>query len=201
MANPYTGEIYELAEGEKPTEGDLGLTQIQVDSLLPLKPQDRIPELQHLLERQKNQQREHQLICQHDKVLVATVGLPRSGKTTWAKMQAYPIVNPDAIRLALHGQRFIAEAEPYVWAIAKTMVKALFLAGHKVVVLDATNNTVKRRQEWVSKEWATYFKHIDTSAQVCIERADEEDDHDIMPVIERMASQYEPLTDDEKRWL
>ena len=35
--------------------------------------------------------------------LIVMVGLPRSGKTTWARKQGYPIVNPDSIRLAFHG--------------------------------------------------------------------------------------------------
>ena len=40
------------------------------------------------------------------KEIIVTVGLPRSGKTTWAREQGYPIVNPDSIRLSLHGKRF-----------------------------------------------------------------------------------------------
>lgn len=136
-------------------------------------------------------------MTQQDWTLLCTVGLPRSGKTTWARKQNLPIVSPDAIRLALHGQRFIAEAEPHVWAIAKTMVRALFLAGHKMVILDATNNTRKRRDEWQSKEWKTYFKVIDTPASVCLDRARAEGDEYIMPVIERMAAQYEGLQVDE----
>src|SRR5690554_6874569 len=35
----------------------------------------------------------------HKHILICTVGLPRSGKTTWARKQSYPIVNPDSIRL------------------------------------------------------------------------------------------------------
>lgn len=51
--------------------------------------------------------------------LVLMVGLPRSGKSTIARSGRVPIVSPDAIRLALHGQPFIASAEPTVWATAK----------------------------------------------------------------------------------
>jgi predicted kinase len=133
-------------------------------------------------------------------ILIATVGLPKSGKTTWAKAQSYPIVNPDAIRLAIHGQRFIAEAEPFVWATAKAMVKALFLAGHKIVVLDATNNTRKRRDDWKSNNWELHLKYFDTSAEICFDRATEENDTEIIPVIERMAAQQEVPQDDEKVW-
>ena len=42
-----------------------------------------------------------------EKQLILTVGLPRSGKTTWALAQGYPIVAPDAIRLAVTGQRYV----------------------------------------------------------------------------------------------
>ncbi len=123
--------------------------------------------------------------------LIATVGLPRSGKTTWARAQARPIVNPDSIRLAIHGQRFVAMAEPWVWATAKTMVRALFLAGHDVVILDATNLTNKRREDWLSKEWQTLFHVLDTPKEECLRRAGP--DTEIAAVIERMAREIEPL--------
>lgn len=138
--------------------------------------------------------------AEHRHILIATVGLPRSGKTTWAQSQAYPVVCPDAIRLALHGQRFVGLAEPFVWAIAKTMVRALFLAGHRHVILDATNTTRKRRDEWRSNDWGLFFRHIDTPADVCRQRAQAENDADILPVIDRMAGQWEPLGEDERRW-
>ena len=144
--------------------------------------------------------RESALTTKQNKILIAMVGLPRSGKTTWALSQAWPIVNPDSIRLAIHGQRFISRAEPFVWATAKTMVRALFLAGHKIVILDATNTRRRLRDEWQSKDWATFFKVIDTGAEICLERAAEQSDAEIVPVIERMAAQYEPLGHDEMRW-
>jgi tRNA uridine 5-carbamoylmethylation protein Kti12 len=80
------------------------------------------------------------------------------------------------------------------------MVRALFLAGHKVVILDATNTRRKLRDEWQSKDWATFFKVIDTEAKICLERAANQGDGEIVPVIERMAAQYEPLDQDEKQW-
>lgn len=131
-------------------------------------------------------------------VLVVTVGLPRSGKTTWARKQGTPIVNPDSIRLALHGQRYIQLAEPIVWAIAKIMVRALFLAGHRSVILDSTNTTRKRRDEWVSDQWTTLFKPISTSRRECLRRSKEEKDTEIMPIIDKMDEQFEALERDEK---
>ena len=135
-----------------------------------------------------------------DWILIALVGLPRSGKSTWGRAQGWPIVNPDAIRLAIHGERFNAQAEPFVWLVAKTMIRALFLAGHRVVIFDATNTTRKRRDDLRSVEWETYFKVIDTSPEVCLNRAVSENDSDIIPVIERMVAQFESLEADEREW-
>jgi hypothetical protein len=71
------------------------------------------------------------------KRLILTCGLPRSGKSTWARGQGVPVVNPDSVRLALHGQVYRKESENMVWAIAETMIRALFIArlgdAHQVV--------------------------------------------------------------------
>lgn len=142
-------------------------------------------------------------------LLICTVGLPRSGKSTWINelkseplimvpLMYAPRVSPDSIRLSLHGQRFAPEAEDMVWTIAKLMVKSLFNAGHNIVIVDATNTTKKRRDFWKSKEWEIRFKILDTPASECIERARHENDEGIEPIISRMADQFEPLTDDEK---
>lgn len=133
------------------------------------------------------------------KTLWMTVGLPRSGKTTSARGMKMPIVNPDSIRIALHGQRFIGEAEPMVWAIARYMVAALFEAGHDDVVLDATNTTVKRRDEWVDKRWRRMFVPMAADETECLARAARLNDSYIVPIIEKMAAQYEHPTSEEIR--
>jgi len=136
------------------------------------------------------------------KILILTVGLPMSGKTTWCheyhQKSGAAIVNPDSIRLALHGQRYAANAESYVWAIADTMVKSLFLGGHEVVVVDATNNTWKRRAFWSNSNWDTYCKLMNFSRSTCIQRARRINDSEIVPVIERMANNHEHLREDEQ---
>lgn len=133
-----------------------------------------------------------------NKILRVCVGLPRSGKSTLIKrIEQGVIVNPDSIRLALHGQRYVQEAEPYVWAIAQTMVKSLFLAGNPLIYLDATNTTVKRRKMWISDEWESRVFLMLTSKEECKMRAIKAGDHEIVPVIERMASQFEEVTKSE----
>ncbi|MCH8030796.1 MAG: ATP-binding protein [Bacteroidetes bacterium] len=131
--------------------------------------------------------------------LIMAVGLPLSGKSTWAKERQKPMVNPDSIRLALHGQAYIAEAEPHVWAIARTMVRALFIAGHQIVILDATNTTEKRRKEWESpnEEWVREFVVVRTPKARCIERAATSGRKNMIPIIECMAKTFTVPTTDE----
>lgn len=136
-------------------------------------------------------------------VLWCMVGLPRSGKSTWIKdmhyrNEFYPIVSKDAVRLALHGERFLVEKEDEVHRISRMMIHALFLAGHKVVVLDETNTTVKRRNQCRSEHWSVRFKVFSTSREECIRRAIATNDTVIVPIIERMARHFEPLTVAEK---
>ena len=116
------------------------------------------------------------------KTLICTVGLPRSGKTTWARL--------DAIRLAVHGQRFWAPAEKRVWVDAHQMVRALFLAGHEWVIVDACHTTRKRRDFWLPEspeDWDLYFYLLFTSREECLAQARAIDDQEIIPVIESMA--------------
>lgn len=132
------------------------------------------------------------------KILIATVGLPRSGKSTWARTQAYPIVCPDEIRTALHGHRFIAESEPFVWAICRVMIRSLFGAGHHFIILDACNSTRKRRDEWRTPEWSLCFKLFETDEQTCFDRAQKDGDSEICPIIASMAAKFETLDPDEE---
>ena len=127
------------------------------------------------------------------------MGLPRSGKSTVAKTMGYPIVNPDAIRLAVYGQRFWAAGEKLVWANADIMVKALFGAGHDKVVLDATNLTRWQRDQWQSKDWETIIHPIHTPPDVCKQRAIDTCQPDLVEVIDMMLEKFEPLEEDESR--
>ncbi len=139
------------------------------------------------------------------KTLIVTVGLPRSGKSTWSletsKQLKCPIVNPDAVRLAVHQTRFMKSAEPTVWMVTQYMVRALFHAGHNTVILDATNTTKARRKFWLDEcEQGFYgddarvmFAVFDTPALECQDRAIADNMLDLVPVIDAMDGRFEPL--------
>ena len=60
------------------------------------------------------------------KLLILTVGLPQSGKSTWsrqyAKEKGIPHVNPDSIRMSFYGHPFIRKAEAWIWPFVRVMV-------------------------------------------------------------------------------
>lgn len=126
-----------------------------------------------------------------------TVGLPRSGKSTWSQTQNFPIVSLDCIRLAFHGNKRNSIAEPFIIPIAKVMVQALFNAGHNTVILDSNAVTKAKRKEWESKSWIRKYVEFYTEKEICIERAKQNNQEDLIPVIERLDSERDPITNDE----
>lgn len=135
--------------------------------------------------------------------LLSMLGLPRSGKSTiTARLRrelGVPVVNADSIRLALHGQRYEALAESFVFAIREVMVRSLFNAGHELVIYDETNFSRATRDRMKSKNWDNLYLLVDTTPEVCKERALLTEQPDLLPVIDAMAARYEPLGDDEER--
>lgn len=87
-----------------------------------------------------------------NKLLVLS-GPPRCGKSTWAhnRVEQRPgcaIVNCDAVRRALYQRRFWMPCEKLIHPYAWIMVRALFIAGHREVIIDETNLTLESIGEW-----------------------------------------------------
>src|SRR3990167_4981228 len=135
------------------------------------------------------------------RILIALMGLPRSGKSTIAqklsKELSAPIVSKDNIRLALHGRVYETLAEPFVKAISKVMVHSLFLSGHRIVIADETHYSRLARDFMSDGPWTTRFYHVPTSTEVCHQRATDTNQPWLHPVIDEMSSRYEPLGENE----
>ena len=139
-----------------------------------------------------------------DRLLIAMMGLPRSGKSTLSqklsKELSAPIVSKDNIRLALHGRTYESLAEPFVKAISKVMVTALFLSGHEIVIADETHYSRAARDFMSDGPWTTRFYQVYTSPEVCHQRALDTNQPWLHAVIDEMVSRYEPLGEDEKHY-
>lgn len=77
------------------------------------------------------------------------------------------------------------------------MAKALFLSGHSTIIIDATNTTKERRDEWKKTfpDYNIHFQRFFTSKKVCIERAKGDGREDLIPVIENMANNFQEEVD------
>jgi predicted kinase len=134
--------------------------------------------------------------------LICMCGLPRSGKSTIARKLAdangWPVVSGDAIRLALHGQRFALAAEPMVRALKILMIRALFIAGQRTIISDDTHYSREARDAAKSADWDTVFYPVDTPVEVCVARAYDTSQEDLEPVIRSMDARKDPLDSDEQ---
>lgn len=132
-----------------------------------------------------------------NKTLIIMVGLPFSEKTTKAKELGFPIVAPDAVRLAIHGRNYCPEAEGLVWSLMRYLVSALFNVGHSHVILDGTNVKKRRRDQWINPKWDRKFMVSPLDAYECQQRADSVQDtllrEQLKESINRIAVDYEEV--------
>lgn len=116
--------------------------------------------------------------------LILTVGIPGSGKSTWAQnliaeKPNYQIISTDSIRAQLYGD----EAIQGEWMeIHRAIVQALKLArqsmsqGHTAAVIyDATNAKRRQRREFIQLARSCHYHPliaawIDTPLAVCLQR-------------------------------
>lgn len=135
--------------------------------------------------------------------LLVTVGLPRSGKTTWARATGLPCVETDLVRKVLHGVEYMAKLEPVVWLVTEWIIEYMLRQGHSYIIVDATNITKKRREHW--QRFATMaairFVLFDTAASDCVDRAVVNGEEELVPIIQRMATEYQPLDAQERQQL
>jgi len=130
-----------------------------------------------------------------DNILICTVGLPRSGKSTWARATGRPVINPDGVRLAKTGRRWWGPIEHEIWADIRTMIRSLFWSGNKILILDSTNFQKRARDTICPSSdvlWERRFVVFDTPVDVCKERA-MQTYPELCDVIDWFANNWEPI--------
>ena len=127
--------------------------------------------------------------------LIITVGLPGSGKTTWAKEQPYFRVNRDDIRAELGVKTYSRRNEDIVRTERDRRISK-YLDGNATVICDDTNIIASTRSKLaaLAKEHNAEFEVNDSFMQVPIEecfRRDLQRERSVgKDVIERMYYQY-----------
>lgn len=139
---------------------------------------------------------------EHNQQIILTIGLPASGKTTWAtefvKNNPHFInINRDDIRRMINGSpkaKFRPKKETLVTNMQKEMAEEAFLSGYSIIISD-TNLNPKTVESW--KKFAydrgipcNKQKFTDVPHGVCIERDKVREDKVGTKVIMGMYNRY-----------
>jgi len=131
--------------------------------------------------------------------LICTVGLPYSGKETWAKKQGLPVIDLEVVKGQLSqtpsnsNQRSKKETE--VLTYTKQLIQSLFVSGNPVVILLAENLSQKDRDFWLDEAWDTRYKEFKTTEQQALRAAQSKGviSKATIEQIKKKAKAYEPL--------
>lgn len=138
-------------------------------------------------------------------MIYATIGLPRSGKSTITKSLRTQMVDTcyvsgDAIRLALTGERYNSKIEDFVHTLKYHMIKTALVSGQNVIY-DGTNTTMESINNILHAGWeaGVIWIFVDTPKDVCIDRAKLTGQPDLIPIIERMSIELQTTIEKMKK--
>jgi predicted kinase len=131
------------------------------------------------------------------KKLIIMVGLPRCGKSTWVKENKTNevVISADDLRYLVYNQRFWADGEALMWSIRSMMLKYLMQQGVDIII-DETNTTKDRRKPIIKLAKQYGYSIIGNiiegyTPNMCTERARATGQEDLIPIIAKMAEQFE----------
>jgi len=106
--------------------------------------------------------------------LIVLVGLPGSGKTTWAARQPFAALSSDAVRWLIADDPAIQTIHRRVFATLRQLARQRLELRRPVTCIDATSLTRWERRPWVRladdadcEAEAIFF---DTPLEVCLDR-------------------------------
>jgi predicted kinase len=81
--------------------------------------------------------------------IIVLVGLPGSGKSTWAAQQDAGVLSSDAVRVLLTGSADNQNVNSLVFETLRFLLQMRVQAGAQVTIIDATSLTGRERRAWV----------------------------------------------------
>lgn len=107
-------------------------------------------------------------------VVVLTIGLPGSGKSTWFKRRGVTPLSSDMLRAVLFDDITEQRYQHLVFSTLRSLLRARLLAHMPWNYVDATNLSPKERRHWVqmarSFGYEVHAVFFDVPVEVCLER-------------------------------
>jgi len=107
-------------------------------------------------------------------LIIVLVGLPGSGKSTWAREQDLPVLSSDAVRGLLADDETDQTIHPRVFATLRFLLRQRLAVGRKVTCIDATHLTPDERRPYIdiARRYGYRIEAVlfDTPIDVCKER-------------------------------
>lgn len=128
--------------------------------------------------------------------LVVLVGIPGSGKSTWAAGRGEPVLASDEIRRLITGDAADQSVNRLVFRTMRGLLEAMLNAGVARVIVDSTALTRKERRTWL--RWADLHGceaeavYFDVPRDVCEARNSARDRVVPPEAMERLFNRLEP---------
>lgn len=134
-------------------------------------------------------------------VVVLTIGLPGSGKTTWFKRRGVTPLSSDLLRSLLFDDIGEQRHQSLVFSTLRQLLRARLIARMPWNYVDATNLSPKERKQWIqmarSLGYEVHAVFFDVPLEVCLERNRRRERQVPEDVMHRMSSKLRAPTFDE----
>ncbi len=134
-------------------------------------------------------------------VVVLTIGMPGSGKTTWFKRRGVTPLSSDMLRSILFDDITEQRYQSLVFSTLRSLLRARLIAKMPWNYVDATNLSPGERRQWIKMAKGLGYEvqavYFDVPLEVCLERNKRRERVVPEDVMQRLAAKLKPPTFDE----
>jgi predicted kinase len=134
-------------------------------------------------------------------VVVLTIGLPGSGKTTWFKRRGVAPLSSDMLRSLLFDDITEQRYQNLVFSTLRSLLRARLIAKMPWNYVDATNLSPRERKQWIGMARSFGYEvqavFFDVPLEVCLERNRKRERVVSEEIMRNMAQRLKPPTFDE----
>src|SRR5207248_11259568 len=134
-------------------------------------------------------------------VVVLTIGLPGSGKTTWFKRRGVTPLSSDMLRSLLFDDITEQRYQNLVFSTLRSLLRARLIAKMPWNYVDATNLSPRERKQWIGMARSFGYEvqavFFDLPVEICLERNRKRERMVQEDVMQRMAAKLRPPTFEE----